>query len=422
MKIIKLSLTELGISVLLSFYFLVAPLFAYDSVVKGKNNEKYDVSAVQEAVDKGGVLLLKGKFNFGNKGGINIKNDIEIIGESDEKGMPLTKIIGGFCPFHTKLPTTDVPLPGPGPKLKIQKIHFNGATWTPMNFPFTSGAVITDNVITNIQPYAVPRKWKGGDNLLVTAGALLGTRFAHKDNIIPGAVTGNLVFNNNKVDLKCEKPELTMGQGAFFIWTWGAIIEIKGNKFRNVTRNSIETLDNYLDENGQGSVLIAENNVVTPAVGIPFPSPTTPNGIIVGWFLDKSGGADPSKNSKITVIRNYVQTNGETSVGIASLVDGAAILGNRIEMNGGAQSKGIAQIGSNAFIARNKIDGTGAYALRVLPYKGLKANRNTLAWNDVKDFNASTTDYQCLGNNNILIGAKCKVIDKGSGNIMLTKY
>ena len=100
---------------------------------------------------------------------------------------------------------------------------------------------------------------------MVSAGALLGTRFAHRDKILPGAVTGKLIFNNNKVDLKCKNPEITMGQGAFYIWTWGATIEIKGNTIRNVSRNSIESLDNYLDEEGQGRVTITGSEVAPAA-------------------------------------------------------------------------------------------------------------------------------------------------------------
>jgi hypothetical protein len=291
-----------------------------------------------------------------------------------------------------------------------------------MHFPYTSGAQITGNKITNVQPFALPMKWPGGDKLLVSAGALLGTYFAHKEKNLPGAVTGNLIFENNKVDLKCKNPKVTMGQGAFYIRTWGATIEIKGNTIRNVSRNSIESLDNYLDEEGRGSVLIAENNIVTPAFGIPFPGPETPNGIIVGWFADRSGASDPSKNSKITVIRNFVQANGETSRGIVSIANGTAILGNRVEVKGGSKSSGITQVGSNGFIARNKIDGTGAFALQAIASNKVKADGNTFAWNDISEFKASTADFLCLGNKNTFIAPSCKVVDKGQGNLMLTKY
>jgi hypothetical protein len=127
-----------------------------------------------------------------------------------------------------------------------------------MHFPYTSGAEISGNRITNVHPFPIPVKWPGGDKLLRSAGAILGNRFAHTEKILPGAVTGNLIFNNNKVDLKCKNPEITGGQGVFFPWTWGATIEIMGNTIRNVSRNSIESLDNYLDEEGRGSVVIAK--------------------------------------------------------------------------------------------------------------------------------------------------------------------
>jgi hypothetical protein len=422
MKNAKTNFFVLSVSVLITFLVAAGTLYAYDSVVTGKSNAEYDVKAVQEAVDKGGTVLLKGTFNFGQKGRVNIKNDIEIRGESDSQGSPLTKIIGGFWTFHSPLPTTELPLPGPGPKMKIKNIHFDGATWTPMHFPYTSGTEISGNKITNVQPHGLPIKWPGGDKLLIQDGAILGTRFAHKEKLLPGAVTGHLIFENNKVDLKCKNPEITLGHGVLFPWSWGATIEIKGNRIRNASRNAIETLDNYLDKEGRGSVVIAENNIVTPAVGIPFPSASTPNGIIVGWVFDMSGGLDPSKNSKFTVIRNFVQTNGETSTGIMSLSDGVAILGNRVEVRGGSKSKGIIQRGSNAFIARNKIDGTGAFALQAAPFKVFKGSGNTFAWNDVREFKASSGDFLAVGNNNTLVGPKYKVVDKGQGNKIFVMY
>ena len=419
LKLFKLFLTTF---VLLTFSSNAFELFAYDAVVVGQNSPELDVKAVQEAVDKGGSILLKGTFNFGKKGRVNIKKDVEIIGEADGNSNPLTRITGGFWTFHSPLPTTEVPLPGPGPKMKIKNIHFDGPIWTPMRFPYTSGAEICGNKITNVKPFQISIRWPGGDNLLVMAGALFGTRFANIEKILPGATTGHLIVKDNDIDLSCESPKMTMGQGIFFLWTWGATIEIKRNKIRNVSRNSIESIDNYLDEKGRGSVLVAENNIVTPAVGIPFPNPVTPNGIVVGWFLDMNGGSDPKRNSKITVIENFVQTNGDTSGGIISLGDGIALLENRVEVRGGSKSYGIAYTGSNGFIARNKIDGSGASALRATPLREIETIGNTFAWNDISEFKSSAADFICLGDKNTYVGPSCKVIDKGRGNIILTEY
>jgi hypothetical protein len=186
--------------------------------------------------------------------------------------------------------------------------------------------------------------------------------------------------------MRTNKPKVTLGQGVYYQLTWGATIEISDNIFRNASRNAIECLDNYLDKEGRGMVIIKNNKVITPKIGCPFPSPTSgSNGIMVGWFHDMSGGSDPSRNSKIVIMRNYVQTNGELSAGITSIADGTAIMGNRVEVKGGSKSKAITQIGSNGVIARNKIDGTGAWAIRALPVKLLKGSGNVFAWNDVKE-------------------------------------
>ena len=416
MKDIKIYHLTFITTILFVVLVISGRIYGYDSIVTGKNDPQHDVKNIQIAVDKGGSIFLKGIFDFGLKGRVTIKKDVEVIGESNDGNNRSTKIKGGFWCFHSPLPSTETPLPDIGPKIKIKNIHFDGALWAPLHFPYTSGSVISGNRITNVKPYAIPIKWAGGDNLLVSAGVLIGTRFAHREKFIPRAVTGHQIFENNHVDLKCAEPLKTMSQGAFYIWTWGAIIEIRRNTIRNVSRNAIESLDNYLDEEGRGSIVISENNIVTPSIGVPFPSPSTPNGIMVGWFLDMAGGSDPEKNSKITIINNFVRTNGKSSLGITSLSNNTAILGNRVEINGGANSRGIVQIGSNGFIARNQIDGNGAWAMQAFSYKGIRADRNTFAWNDIRNFKASGGDFLCAGNKNIFVGAKCKFVNKGENN------
>ena len=414
----------LCVSVLLTTWIILYVPYAYGLVVTGQNNAEIDIKAIQDAVDKGGTVLLKGTFNFGLKGNVIIKNDIAIIGEADPKGVPLTKIMGGQWTFQSKLPATDPSLLGSGPWIKVKNVHFDGATWTPMHFPYTCGAVITGNKITNVQPYEMKFKWQEKDTTIwVQAGAFFGTRYAHREKIIPKAVTGSLVFENNTVDLKCNNPKDTMAQGAFFLWTWGATIEVKKNIFRNISRNSIETLDNYIDEEGRGSVTITENHIITPKEGCPFPGPSSyPNGIAVGWFLDRSGGSDLRRNSKITVANNIVQTHGELSTAIFSSSDGTSILGNKVDLRGGPKNKGITQMGSGGFIAKNKIDGSGAWAISALPADPLKGSSNTFALNDFKGFNAVEADFTCIGNKNMLVGSKCKVVDKGKENMVLVMH
>jgi len=51
---------------------------AFDSIVIGRSDSTQDVQAVQEAIEKGGTVLLKGAFDFGSKGKVTIKNDVAV--------------------------------------------------------------------------------------------------------------------------------------------------------------------------------------------------------------------------------------------------------------------------------------------------------------------------------------------------------
>ena len=394
----------------------------YDITVEGQNNPEQDIKAIQEAVDKGGVILLRGIFDFGDKGRVSIKKDVKLVGEMDNEKNPLTKIKRGFWSFHSPLPSKESPPEAPGPKITIQGIHFDGAMWTPIFLAYTSGADISNNKITNVIPFEIKRKWQGGDSFWWQTGAVFGTQFINwKKTPFAGAVTGKLIFQKNNVDLQTEKPKVTLGQGVYYQLTWGADIEVRENVFTNVLPEiPLKPWIICLNKEGVGRVTIANNKIITPIEGCPFPGPSSyPNGIVTGWFHDMSGGMDPSRNSKILILDNYVETSAELANGIISLGDEPVILNNKIVMKGGAKSKGIKQIGSNAYIANNKIEGSGEWAMQALTYKVLKGNGNTFAWNDTDNFKAFGSDYLCVGNNNTILGETSKVVDKGKGNTVL---
>ena len=393
----------------------------YDSVVVGKSDSAYDVKAVQHAVDQGGRVLLKGTFDFGDKGRVTIENDVEILGETDTRGVPVTKVIGGFWTFHSPLPSKESPPEAPGPKIGVRGIHFDGAVWAPLHFAYTSGAVISANKITNVIPKEVPLKWKGGETLRRQNGAIFGTYFVTGRKLLPGAVTGHLIFEDNEVDLKNEKPHITLGQGVAFVLTWGATIQIRGNVFTNASRNSIDSLENYLDSEGRGMVIIKDNKVVTPTVGIPFPTPGTPNGVVVGWFLDPSGGVDPARYSKIVAMDNYVEVRGDTSVGICVFSDRPVITSNDIVVGGGSKARGIVQVGSSGLIAHNKFQGSGQCALLAAPWKSFRGSTNTFVDNNISTFKASLAHVVLQGDNNMLVGASGKAADKGKGNRIIER-
>ncbi len=76
----------IGALVLVAGPGFAGPPQSYDSVVVGKGDPTYDVKAVQDAVDQGGAVLLKGTFDFDDKGRVNIKNDVKVFGEIDKQG------------------------------------------------------------------------------------------------------------------------------------------------------------------------------------------------------------------------------------------------------------------------------------------------------------------------------------------------
>ena len=51
-----------------------------------------------------------------------------------------------------------------------------------------------------------------------------------------------------------------------------------------------------------------------------------------------------------------------------------------------------------------------------------KGSGNTFAWNDVREFKASSGDILFVGNKNTLVGPECKVVDKGQDNKMFIMH
>jgi hypothetical protein len=420
MKRMAFSITVISALALLAVPGLAVSAGVYDSMLVGKGDPAQDIKAVQDAVDKGGAVLLKGTFDFGQKGRVNIKNDVEIFGETDEKGTPVTKIKGGFVTFDTPLPP-QLPPQAPGPKITIQGIHFDGALYSPIKLAYSSGAVIAGNKITNVLPLPSEQPIFGKPGLslqrAIYVSALL-LKPKEPPKLLPGAITGQLTVEGNEIDLTNAAPEKTMAHGVYVFGSTGATVRIIGNTITNCSRNSIEALDNALDKDGNGIIIVKANRVITSAVGAPVPVPDTPCGIMVGWFLDMSGAKDPLRNPKTIVVENHIETRGETSGGIWLLSDGGVLMSNDIILNGGPQAKGILVLGSNGLIAHNKIAGPGLCSMMAVPSqsKVLLGCGNCFVDNDTSAFKASMAHVLLQGNNNLLVGACGKVVDKGEGN------
>src|SRR3989304_3006901 len=152
----------------------LAPLAGAESqsvAVEGKSDPAVDVQAVQKAVDRGGTVLLKGRFDLGDKGSVTITKDVNVLGETDERGAPRTTIRGGYYAFHSSLTTQT--LPPPGPKITIKNIHFDGALWAPIRLAYASGVTIAGNRITGVRPHPAPDRPEIGLQHGILGGALV---------------------------------------------------------------------------------------------------------------------------------------------------------------------------------------------------------------------------------------------------------
>ena len=395
--------------------------------VAGHNNPAVDILAVQRAVDQGGTIHLKGTFDFGNEGRVNITKDVQIIGDTNPGG-PVTKITGGFWTFHSPLPA-QLPPTAPGPRIRIQGIHFDGALWTPVLLAYSSGATISNNKITNLKPRAMGEQpIFGRPGLNMQQGIVCHPGYAQVPwetrKYIPNAFTGNLIIEDNDIDLTNDVPTKTMAQGVILIWTTGIKARIQRNTVINCARNSIEAIDNYADKDGSGTIIIDDNKIVTSVEGLPVPGPITPNGIIVGWVFDMSGGCDPQRNIKHVVANNDIRTRGKTSAGIVSVTDGAVVVDNSI-FSEGTEALPLLIASSDGYIARNKAEGkSSSPGVLVRTLKPLKGSRNVIMDNDLRQFQTPAADVVFAEDtrNNVFTGSKSKVSDLGSNHsIQMTR-
>lgn len=390
----------------------LAPLAGAESpsvAVEGKSDPAVDVQAVQKAVDQGGAVLLKGRFDFGDKGSVTITKDVEVRGEADESVAPRTTVRGGHQTFHS--PRTAQAPPPPGPKIAIKNIHFDGARWTPVRLAYASRVTITGNRITGVRPHPAPERPEFGLQQGILVGTLLP--FDKRERYEPGAVVGTVEIADNDIELSTEAPTETMAQGIFVFGTTGINARIARNTIANSARNAIEVLDNYLGNDGNGLIVIQDNRIVTATEGFARPTPRTPNGIVVGYLRDRSAAVDPKRLIRHVVLHNSVVARGATSVGINVLTNGALVRNNNV-VTEGTTARAISVSGSNTYIGRNQIEGAGEFGI----WRGRRASSNEVDGNDFEQFKAAVADVMVGegAKENLIVGTSGSVSDLGTGN------
>lgn len=395
---------------------LTGPAMAAQTLVIGTGKPAQDVRNVQAAVDKGGLVRLRGDFNFGKEGRVRITKDVDIRGEADSIGEAETTITGGFWTFYAPLPVKGAPPADKGPIVSVSAIRFTRAASTPLHFPYVGGLDVRGCTVTDVIPRPAPIRWSGGDSLPFQAGIVVGNRIDHPKGPLKRAVTGTVRIENNRFLMENGRPEAVAGFGVLVDWTWGAEVTVARNTVHRASRNGIEILDNVRSDKGRGFIRVLGNRITTEDQGIAWPHDFGPNGIVAGWYFDTSGGGDFSRNNPITLGNNRIEGRGEKSTGLLLYTNDVVATCNDIVMGGGTGARGIVQTGSRGFFANNRIRGQSRYALYCHAFESLQATANTFAWTDLTDYTAIRSQIYLAGTLNSVIGPAPSIMDKGKGN------
>jgi hypothetical protein len=124
-------------------------------------------------------------------------------------------------------------------------------------------------------------------------------------------------------------------------------------------------------------------------------------------------------NPPIVVTENYIEINGETSIGILVISNGVSIVSNLIRSGGGKKARAILHFNSKAKIVHNKIEGTGSAGILLTPWKNFSANQNIFIKNEFAEFNALSADIFLGSSNNLVIGDTDKIMNKTNINLIL---
>lgn len=279
-------------------------------------------------------------------------------------------------------------------------------------------------MVTNVRPLAFPpAKMISGDRPYnMQQGVMIGGPTDGPGKGLPylaGAVTGPVSIVDNDFDLAGPAPTSTVAQAVFVAYTTGIDADIARNRIRNVARNAVEVIDNYRGPDGRGRVRVRDNDIATPLAGTPMPTPRTPNGIAVGYFLDASAAADEKRAMPHEVTGNRVEVRGQAAIGagIALLMDGAVVVGNRITLHA-ANAVGISVAGSRNRVLRNHVDGSGLMGVVVAPGGPFKGSHNEVADNEFAQLKTSTGDVMLMkgSSGNRVAGGSGTVNDAGEGN------
>ncbi len=241
---------------------LLAGATAAQTVVVGTGDPNIDIAAVQSAVDRGGSIVLRGRFSFDNPptthaaldgliAVILVSNPVTISGAWDERGE-MTEIYGGEVPFAVEAPDANV---------RIERVRFVRPKRSAIFAVAAGGLAIESCAIENVK--ALPPLWNSVGTTLASGihvASLLGLPAPERPGR-PQNIHGKVSIINNEISVSEGADH---GIGIMVVSAGDAKnpveVDISGNTVRNANQEGINV--KYIG----GRVRVDSNTVTSNTV------------------------------------------------------------------------------------------------------------------------------------------------------------
>ena len=405
---------------------------AATSTVVGTGDPLIDVPAVQSAADAGGVVQLRGTFDFGVNGLVELGrngNDVALIGEeptASGETDPVTKTRDRQWPTVIRNGGSTDLRPHRGPlycdtevRIAISDVHIEEPLSSGIYIGKASYAIVSNCLITNL--LATELMSDAHPGLLFA----IGIRVDGRTGGIGDVVISDSVLNLNQDGAHNEG----VRSGINILSTQDCSVEVTGTVIQNYAHLGIL---NY----NAGFTRISNNRILTGAY---YPEREVPDigmagaqglgrgkGIAVDWY-DRDLFDGRLGSSYVT--GNAIQCAHPTGDGISlnnhrgnPIQEGSShlISHNVISVEGCRSGIALSGFCRNGAFTHNSIAGTASYGIRVDALEH-RAQDNVFQGNDIHALSAEIADaYLSKGaDNNVLVGDGGDVVDEGDNNTIV---
>ena len=429
-------------------------------IVEGLNDPKTDPQAVQDAVDNYKIIVLRGKFNFGNSS-VSLSKSVTIRGEGRENNIPLTSIYKKGWSFPLLHFTGVFEIDEYDLDVIIENLNFtdfNCASILQRVNPINSMKILNNRI-------TVPTGYGRGITYGKFGDWLHGILIQNVEN-------GGLLIEGNYIDLATwgmwrgslnmgsleEDPEYRpdLFNHEYFVGFGIAVndcsgkVEIKNNVVKNVNGRGIACSQHY-----ETAKVFVQNNLIESDVygSYPFSSRESSAGI-----LAQTGYGDRDlPNYFICIENNIIRLNKINCSGIVALgpvsegsdkLQGGLIRDNFIYLKDGYEGIHLRKC-DDFEVSGNTISGNAYYGIRISGHRkfddlDMSSIQNKIKNNNLDDLKIKDTDNYVLNhsdgkmfarslsdlqtqtthiwldqytrNNEIYINKNLQVIDEGKNN------